>query len=411
MRSERFRFPGSLGTDLVARLDRPSVGEPRAYALFAHCFTCSKDLKAVGWISRTLAARGIAVLRFDFTGLGESEGDFGETDFSSNLDDLVAVGRFMAEELAPPRILIGHSLGGAAVLAAAREFPQAVAVATIGAPSETRHLLDTLGVGAATDDGAAREVQLGGAQSFRVSPSFVEDVSQDHLRGAIEELDKALLVLHSPIDRIVGVEHARRIFEAARHPKSFVSLDDADHLLRREADARYAGEVLAAWAARFVDRVEAPEESVSEGQVEIRGGARGYTTEVLARQHRLVADEPRSVGGDDLGPTPYDLLLAALGTCTAMTLRMYADRKKWPLEGVRVLLDHGKIHARDCEDCQTTSGKIDHIDRRLEVQGPLDDGQRQRLLEIADRCPVHRTLEGEIHISTRALEEQQMPSE
>jgi putative redox protein len=423
MRRERVRFPGSLGGELVGRLERPD-GEPRAYALFAHCFTCGKDIKAAGWISRSLVERGFGVLRFDFTGIGESEGDFADTDFHSNLDDLVAAGDFLRSRYRAPALLAGHSLGGAAMLAAASAFPEAVAVATIGAPADTAHLRSTLAEKAREElerDGVA-EVDLGGSRPVRVGRELFDDLAEDHLSGEIGGLGRPLLIFHSPADTVVGIDHAERIFTAAKHPKSFVSLGDAHHLLWDERDARWVGEQLATWAGRYVEgeallpdlrseaaslpdlrseaepEVEEYPEDVPQGQVVVTGGAKGYAQEILARKHRLRADEPPEYGGTDTGPTPYDLLLAALGSCTSMTLRMYADRKKWPLTGVRVVLDHGKVHAEDCATCETKEGKIDRIDRRIAVEGELDAAQRERLLEIADKCPVHRTLEGEIEI-------------
>lgn len=411
MRRERVRFPGSLGGELVGRLERPD-GEPHAYALFAHCFTCGKDIKAAGWISRALVERGLGVLRFDFTGIGESEGDFAETDFHSNLDDLVAAGDFLRSRYRAPALLAGHSLGGAAMLAAASGFPEAAAVATIGAPADTAHLRATLAAKAQEElerDGVA-EVDLGGVRPVRVGRELFDDLAEDHLSAALAGLGRPLLVFHSPADAVVGVDHAERIFTAAKHPKSFVSLGDAHHLLWDEDDARWVGAVLAAWAGRYVadaataapgPAVEAHAEDVPPGQVIVTGGAAGYAQEILAGGHRLRADEPLEVGGTDSGPNPYDLLLAALGSCTSMTLRMYADRKRWPLAGVRVVLDHSKIHARDCADCETKEGKIDRIERRIRLAGDLDEEQRARLLEIADKCPVHRTLEGEIDVRSR----------
>jgi uncharacterized OsmC-like protein/alpha/beta superfamily hydrolase len=404
LRRDRVRFRGGSGFELAARVELP-VGPPRAHALFAHCFTCSKDLKAARWISLALAERGIAVLRFDFTGIGESEGDFVDTDFSSNVDDLVAAADFLRERYGPPRILIGHSLGGAAVLSAAERIPDAVAVATIAAPSDTTHLGERLiRMAPELDERGEAEVRLGG-RHFRVSRELVEDLRERSLGPAIAGLNRALLVMHSPSDEAVGIDNAWRIFEKAKHPKSFVSLDGADHLLlRRESDARYAGDVLAAWAERYLDDEDETGVGQTEnerGVVEVSGGSAGYLQQVVAGPHRFVADEPLSAGGTDLGPTPYDLLLAGLGACTSMTLKMYADRKGWPLEQVDVRLQHDRVHARDCEDCASSKGRVDVIERVVRVEGDLDAEQRARLLEIADRCPVHRTLENEIKIRTR----------
>lgn len=410
MASQRLKFPGAFGDDLVARLELPDSahspsGEPVAYALFAHCFTCSKDLKAVGWISRALTERGIAVFRFDFTGIGESAGDFEDTDFSSNLDDLEAAASFLRDRYRAPQILIGHSLGGAAVLAAAERVPEAEVVATIGAPSDTEHLREILVRQAPElEERGEAEVRLG-PSSFRIKQQFLEDLAQDHVTEALANLGRPLLIFHSPVDTIVGIDHARRIYEAAKHPKSFISLDQADHLLRDERDARYVGEVLSAWASRYVT-LEAPdaEDEVAEGVVVVEGGPEGFTQRVRARGHRFVADEPTSLGGADQGASPYELLLAGLGACTSMTLRMYADRKGWPLDGVRVELRHDRIHAEDCASCtddqREGGGRLDQISRRIRVEGDLDEEQRERLLEIANRCPVHRTLTGDLHVTS-----------
>ncbi len=409
MKSKRIRFPGAVDGELAARLDRPAE-EPDAYALFAHCFTCSKDLKAVGRISRALVERGIAVLRFDFTGLGESEGDFADTNFSSNVEDLVVAADYLRREHRAPKLLIGHSLGGAAVLTAAPRVAESVAVATIGAPSDTRHLNETL-LRAAPELAEAEEaeVELAG-RTFRVKRQLLDDLRDQRVLAAVRELGRALLVFHSPVDEVVDVDHARRIYEAAVHPRSFVSLDGADHLLLKDpADSRWLAEVLASWAGRYLGAPAAetresgePAPELAPGEVWVSGGKEKYRQRIRAGRHELVGDEPRSVGGGDLGPTPYDLLLAALGTCTGMTLRMYADRKEWDLDRTAVRLRHDKIHAEDCKECATEKGRVDLIEREIALSGDLDEAQRARLMEIADRCPVHRTLTSEIVIRTAA---------
>ena len=406
--SKRVRFPGAHGQQLAARLDSP--GEPaRGLALFAHCFTCSKDLKAVARITRALVEEGLEVFRFDFTGLGESEGDFADTDFSSNLEDLCAAFDFLRDRGRGPDLLIGHSLGGAAVLAVAGEVSEVKAVVTIGAPAETEHLKETL-LAAAPELASAEEtdVTLAG-RTFRIRRSLLDDLSGQRQRHRIGALGRPLLVLHAPADEVVEIGHARRIFEAARHPKSFVALDGADHLLTGPGEARFAGKMVAAWAGRYLPAAERPEDvatasDLEPGEVRVRGGASGFANVVETSLHRLPADEPAGVGGSDTGPNPYELLLAALGACKSMTLRMYADRKGWPLEGVEVLLRHDRVHAGDCDECESTEGRVDHIDAELRVSGPLDEAQRRRLLEIADRCPVHRTLTSETIIHTELRE-------
>lgn len=408
MKTERVSFPGALGHELAARLEGPEGRRPEVYALFAHCFTCSKDLKAVGRISRSLTERGLGVLRFDFTGLGESGGDFSETSFATNVEDLVSAAEYLRRRAEAPRLLIGHSLGGAAVLMAAAQIPEAQAVATLGAPSDTQHLHDRL-LQSAPELAAAEEAEVVLAgRKFRIGRRLVDDLREQRVLAAVRELRKPLLILHSPVDETVDVEHAARLYKAASHPKSFVSLDQADHLLLRDpADARYAAEVLAAWSTRYVGGPEADGGAddaapAEPGVVEVQGGASGLHQEIRAGRHRLEADEPTSApGGTDRGANPYDFLLAALGACTSMTLRLYADRKKWDLGEVSVRLAHQRIHARDCADCESESGYVGEIRREIRLGGNLDDKQRQRLLEIADRCPVHRTLTSEIKIRSR----------
>jgi putative redox protein len=404
MTTRAVTFAGASGARLAARLELPPDDEPRATALFAHCFTCSKDLRAAVAITRELAGAGFAVLRFDFTGLGESEGDFADTDFTSNVDDLVAAARWLEEEIEPPAVLVGHSLGGAAVLRATSQLSSVKAVATIGAPADPAHVLQHVSEHAdeIRERGEAT-VTLAG-RPFTIRASFLDDVESAMAAEHLAELGAALLVMHSPVDRTVGVENARRIYDAARHPKSFLSLDTADHLLTRPEDARYAARVLGAWAARYVPQIESADDTadiVAHDRVVTRTGPSGFRTDVMAGRHRLVADEPASVGGSDEGPTPYDLLVAGLGACTSMTLRMYADRKEWPLEEVRVRLRHSKIHRTDEEACvDGREARLDRVHREIELVGALDDEQRTRLIEIADRCPVHRTLERGIVVET-----------
>lgn len=394
-------FPGAFGTPLAARLDLPAY-PPIAYALFAHCFTCSKDTLAATRISTALTEHGFGVLRFDFTGLGSSEGDFANTNFSSNIADLVAASNWLREHHAAPRVLIGHSLGGAAVLAAAEQIPDAAAVATIGAPfdpAHVRHLLQSSAVEIETAGEA--EVELAG-RKFHVKKQFLDDLSSQNNSDRIGRLRKALLIFHSPRDTTVDIENATRIYAAAKHPKSFVSLDTADHLLTAKADAAYVAAVIAAWASRYVGAApSAANVAGNSGLVTVTEIGEGrFTQNVSVGSHQLRADEPSSVGGNDSGFSPYDLLLAGLGACTSMTLRMYADQKKWPLERVTVRLKHEKIHAQDCADCETRERKIDRIERKITLTGNLDPAQRARLLEIADKCPVHRTLHSEVTINT-----------
>ena len=401
MPAERFDFPNAAGELLAGALDAP-IGAPRAYALFAHCFACGKDNTAARRIAEALTARGIAVLRFDFTGLGGNEGEFANATFSSNVADLVAAADHLRRTRQAPALLIGHSFGGAAVLAAAGQVAEARAVATIAAPSDPAHVTGLLREHIETIRAHGEgEVVLAG-RPFRIRREFLDDVAEQNLMARVASLHKALLVLHSPVDQSVGIDNASRIFLAAKHPKSFVSLDDADHLLDRRSDAVYAADVIAAWAERYLDAgAPMPERAAATPGVSVSETREGKFQQLVeAGAHRMFADEPVSAGGLDSGLSPYDLLLAGLGACTAMTVRMYAERKALPLTRVRVHLTHEKIHAEDCEHCETKEGMIDRIDRVIVFDGDLDDAQRRRLLEIADRCPVHRTLTSEIEIRT-----------
>jgi len=414
MPAEQFDFFNAEGQRLAGLLDTPP-GETRAYALFAHCFTCGKDVHAARRIAEGLTALGIGVLRFDFTGLGSSEGEFANTTFSSNVADLIAAADQLRKVKRPPAILIGHSLGGAAVLAAASAIPETRAVVTIGAPSDPAHVAG-LFKDRLVEINARGEIDVTLAgRPFRIRRAFLDDVAEQQLSGRVADLHKALLIFHSPTDDIVGIDNASRIFADARHPKSFVSLAGADHLLSRRSDAVYVANVLAAWAERYLDlsrpqtaeplqTAEPPKTAGAQrdvGLVTVRETGQGrFQQDIKAGAHRFIADEPVAAGGRDSGPNPYDLLLAALGACTAMTLRLYAERKALPLDRVTVRLRHAKIHAADCETCETKDGMIDRIERGIVLEGALDQEQRARLLEIADKCPVHRTLTSEVDIRT-----------
>lgn len=399
--SDEFHFQNRNGEQLSGRLERPA-GDFRGCAIFAHCFTCSKHTRATTAISRALAKRGIAVLRFDFTGLGKSEGEFSKTNFSSNVGDLIDAAEALRAATYVPSLLVGHSLGGAAVLAAAGDIPEVRAVATIGAPAEPAHVAHLFG--SAMDDierDGSAEIDIAG-RSFRITKQFLDDISETRLRSKIHNLHKPLMILHAPDDSIVGIDNAARIYKAAQHPKSFISLDDADHLLSRREDAEFVAHVLASWAGRYIHPTDEQngQEQVEPGVVNVESQS-GLLQSIRAGRHNFDADEPESAGGGDAGPTPYDLLLAALGACTSMTLRLYAKRKGWPLEGVWVELRHGRIHADDCESCESENGMIDRIELQVDVSGPLSDEQLARLQEIAGKCPVHRTLQNEKQIDVR----------
>ena len=407
MSTERFQFASSEGHQLAASLDLPD-GEPRAYALFAHCFTCGKDVLAAKRIAVALAEKGIAVLRFDFTGIGSSEGDFANSTFSSNVADLVRAANHLRETRKAPAILIGHSLGGAAILAAAGQIAEVKAVVTIAAPSDPSHVTGLFkdNVDAIRKNGRA-EVSLAG-RPFTIKSQFLDDIAEHGLMGHIANLRKALLVMHAPTDDTVGIDNATRIFLAAKHPKSFVSLADADHLLSQRRDSAYVADVIAAWVGRYIETAMTQAiAGSSDGprQVVVRETRNGkFQNTVSIGPHRMLADEPVASGGEDTGPGPYDFLLTALGACKSMTMRLYADRKSFPLERATVTLTHSKIHAQDCAECETREGTLDQIDVLIGLEGPLDTDQYKRIVEIADKCPVHRTLTSEIRILPRAAD-------
>src|SRR6266403_3773339 len=407
MPTERFQFTGEGGHQLAAALDLPEQA-PLAYALFAHCFTCGKDGLAAKRIAVALAAKGIAVLRFDFTGLGSSEGDFANSTFSSNVADLVRAADHLRATRKGPAILIGHSLGGAAVLAAAGQISDARAVVTIAAPSDPAHVTGLFAdrIEDIRKQGEV-EVSLAG-RPFHIKREFLDDIAEHNLMAQVSMLHKALLIMHSPTDDTVGIENATKIFVAAKHPKSFVSLAGADHLLSQKNDSAYVAEIIAAWVTRYLDPValeQATDLGEAPRQVVVRETRHSKLQQTVSiGPHRLVADEPVAAGGEDTGPGPYDFLLAGLGACTSMTMRLYADRKSLPLERVTVTLQHSKIHAEDCAECETREGMLDQIDRVIAMDGALEPEQRKRLMEIADKCPVHRTLKSEIRILTRSAD-------
>ena len=399
----KFEFEGSTGDNLAALLEVPDQ-PPIATALFAHCFTCGKDIAAASRISRALVKRGYAVMRFDFTGLGNSDGDFGNTNFSSNVSDLVAAANHLRSEDMAPAILIGHSLGGTAVLNAAHHIPECKGVVTIGSPADAQHVSAQFSCdienieknGEATVDLAGRK--------FLIKKQFLDDINKTSINH-IGKLKAAILVMHSPIDTTVNISQAERIYKAAHHPKSFVSLDDANHLLTRASDADYVADIISAWAMRIArNDTAATRPKVEAGEIIVSERDRKFMLDVYSDTHQWMADEPVRVGGKNTGPDPYEHLLASVGTCTAMTIRMYASRKQWPLDNAVVTLRHSREHMTDCEGCEETPMKLDIIERDIKLEGDLNEEQRNRLMEIADKCPVHRTLTGQLEIRTRGVD-------
>ena len=404
MGRHKVSFTGSQGGQLAGSLETPE-GEAQAYVLFAHCFTCGKDIAAASRVARALTRQGLAVLRFDFTGLGNSDGDFANTNFSSNVQDLIAAADFLRAEYNAPSLLIGHSLGGTAVLQAAAQLPECKGVVTIGSPSSASHVAHQFAcdIDAIETDGQA-EVTLA-SRKFTIKKQFIDDLRAWD-SSALSNLNAALLVMHSPVDKTVAIDNAEAIYRGARHPKSFVSLDNADHLLSNADDAAYVADTIAAWAKRYIgspDKSPA-RPSVTAGHVVVAERDHKFAQNVYSDTHQWIADEPVRVGGSDIGPDPYDHLLAALGTCTTMTMRMYANRKGWPVKHVSVELSHARQHGDDCAACDEAHPQIDVISRRITIEGDLDDAQRKRMMEIADRCPVHRTLHGKLVIETEAQE-------
>lgn len=390
----------SNGVTLRGMLESPEKNIS-SYALFAHCFTCGKDIAAASRIARALTAQGIAVLRFDFTGLGNSDGDFSNTNYSSNVDDLKAASDYLKENYQAPSLLIGHSLGGAAVLSVAHKLPEVKAIATIGAPHEVQHVVHNFAANLdeINQEGEA-EVTLG-YRKFVIKKQFIEDIRQTESK--IGSLKKALLVMHSPLDGTVNIKEAEKIYKEAKHPKSFVSLDTADHLVSNKRDADYIATTIAAWASRYIGASEAVTEKqdVPKGHVYVEEKDHQFSQNVYSDSHHWIADEPTSVGGQNAGPDPYEHLLAALGTCTSMTIRMYANRKKWPLSNIGIHLHHERSYNKDCLHCDEEPQQIDHLNREITLEGDLSDEQRDKLLEIADKCPVHKTLHSHLVVNTK----------
>ncbi|TCK65206.1 putative redox protein [Winogradskyella wandonensis] len=407
MKNQRLKIKNRKGLLLNAQLELPANQKPNYFAIFAHCFTCNSNLNAVRHISRALTQDGFAVVRFDFTGLGRSEGEFADSHFSANVEDLVDVHNYISHNFIAPSLLVGHSLGGAAVLVAASQIEAVKAVATIGAPADVSHVKHHFshGLEAVKEKGEV-EINIGG-RPFKINKDFVKAFDDTDLPKVVKSLRKPILVMHSPLDKIVAIENAKKIYDSAMHPKSFVSLDDANHLLTEEKDSKYAGEVIGTWAKRYFPKAE---NKMLDTQGEQLVGhlniiEDNFTTSIQTKNHTMIADEPASIGGADFGPSPYEYLNAALAACTVMTLKMYAERKKWDLQEVFVYISHSRKHSQDLNIELEKPKYLDHITKKLKFVGNLEDQQKERLKEIASRCPVHKTIENEVIFDTTILDE------
>jgi putative redox protein len=405
MNLQKVTFQNKKGQTLVGRLELPVDRHPHNYALFAHCFTCNKNLLAVRNIGKALTSNGFGVLRFDFTGLGESDGDFSDTNFSGNVADLVAATDFLEQHYQAPSLLIGHSLGGAAVIFAATEVASVKAIATIGAPSNPTHVQHLLKSNIEEIQSKGKAVVNLSGRDFTIKKQFLDDLRTKSLPETVKKLRKPLLLLHSPQDDTVGITNAEEIYVAAHHPKSFVSLDGADHLLSNKRDSLYVGKVISGWAQRYLDmETEAVQPRTKHDVAASLDDDDGFTTQMKVGNHYMTADEPIEVGGSDFGPSPYELVSAGLSACTAMTIQMYVRRKGWKLENVEVHTSYGKEHALDCENCESENSKIDTFQREIRLKGDLDEKQKARIMQIADKCPVHRTLHSETQIITKLMD-------
>ena len=406
MKSTRLKIENRKGLILNANLELPANQKPNYYAIFAHCFTCSSSLGAVRNISRALTNDGFGVVRFDFTGLGRSEGQFADSHFSANVEDLIDVHNYMSNNFSAPGLLVGHSLGGAAVLVAASQIETVKAVATVGAPANVSHVkhLFSHGIEAVKEKGEV-EINIGG-RPFKINQDFIEAFDNTDLPSIVKQLRKPLLIMHSPFDKIVGVENAQELYHNAHHPKSFVSLDDADHLLTEEKDSKYVGDIIGTWAKRYFSKVEnimlETEGEQLVGYLNILED--NFTTSIQTKNHTLIADEPASIGGSDFGPSPYEYLNAGLAACTVMTLKMYAERKKWDLQEVFVYISHSRVHSNDLNVTVDKPKYLDHISKKLKFVGNLDIQQKERLKEIASRCPVHKTIASQVVFNTQIIE-------
>lgn len=404
MNFQKITFTNREGEELVGRLELPIDQRPHNFVVFAHCFTCTKNLIAIRNIARELVREGFGVLRFDFTGLGESEGEFENTNFSGNVDDLVDAANYLKEEYTAPTLIIGHSLGGSAAIFAAEQIPSVKAVAVINSPSNPEHVKNLVkdDIETIRKNGKAR-VNIGG-RDFTLKKQFLDDIKNHPLTEVVANFRKSLLILHSPQDRIVGIENAKKLFVAAWHPKSYISLDGMDHMLSGQENSHYVGKVITGWAMRYVSMPKG-ETLQSNKQVAARlDNTEKFTTYMKLGDHNALADEPTTYGGNNFGPSPYEYLSGALASCTAMTVQMYARRKKWNLENITVHIDHSKEHAVDCENCESSSAKIDTFTKTIKIEGDLTREQKERLMEIADRCPVHRTLISSVQIISSQIE-------
>ncbi len=404
MRTKKIHFKNRNAQKLTAYLDLPIDRKATNFVLFAHCFTCTKNLTSVRNISKTLSNQGYGVFSFDFTGLGQSEGDFSETDFSGNVEDLIDAANFLEKDYQAPSLLVGHSLGGAAVLLAAKTIKSVKAVATIAAPSNPVHVKKLL-----QDD--IQEIEKNGfatvklaGRPFTIKKEFLDDIEKQQVESNLKGLKIAYLNLHSPQDTLVGISNAESLYKNAHHPKSFISLDGADHLLSNKKDAIYVGESIAAWAKRYLEFPEDEKLETKEDAVASLHADNGFTTNMRAGDHPLTADEPIKVGGNNFGPNPFELVSAGLSACTVMTLQMYARHKKWDLQKVETHTSHHQEKEETEVDGKKKIVKHDIFKRKIMMEGDLDEKQRKRLIEIANKCPVHNTLAKKAKIDTVAVE-------